>query len=81
MVDDLHVCRLRQVWQQIMSKIDGAPAGDFSCDRLWDTEWLPRLPSGVIAPPYYGRPDPAQVHTDAIGSNVTPLTPRAPGAA
>jgi hypothetical protein len=53
MVDDLHVCRLRQVWQQIFRGIDGPqPLGAARppSERLWDTEWPPLLPASVKAP-------------------------------
>lgn len=41
-VDDLHVCRLRQVWLQILSKIDNGPIQTCSSERLRDTELLSR---------------------------------------
>jgi hypothetical protein len=42
LVDDLHICRVRQLWQQIMATIDTGPYKN--SDRLWDTEWLPNMP-------------------------------------
>lgn len=41
MIDDLHVCRLRQIWLQILTKIDDAPPPPGSSEHLRDTE-VPR---------------------------------------